>query len=233
MMRTQFSLSSLALTALFLTVPTPSQGQDAKTILQQGLFAEEAEQNLDKAAASYEQVIGKYDEHRRYAVAALYRLVEVRRKLLLARGAEIKDVEGSLVEAIQNGYDPVASWLVENGTDINAKGQGFLEAIDGSTQKITDPNTDPIDAGLHPPRFGKRERASPESTSWFFRHGMGLVAPDSAPHDWRRDGFIGDCRCSEGERLPESEMGGRHPTHGPSFQTQERPWVQASIAGVE
>jgi ankyrin repeat protein len=54
--------------------------QDAKTILQEGLFAEEAEQKLDKAAASYEKIIGQYDAQRTYAVAALYRLAEVRRK---------------------------------------------------------------------------------------------------------------------------------------------------------
>ena len=63
-----------------LSVIAGSQAKDAKSILQQGLFAEEAEQNFDKAASSYEAVLKEYDAQRRYAVAALYRLAEVRRK---------------------------------------------------------------------------------------------------------------------------------------------------------
>lgn len=64
--------------AVFL--PGTIHAEDAKTLLQQGLFAEEAEQKLDKAAANYEQIIESYDSRREYAIAALYRLAEVRRK---------------------------------------------------------------------------------------------------------------------------------------------------------
>jgi hypothetical protein len=75
-----------AIAALFLGLPAlrgqdaPPPPVDAKTLLQQGLFAEEAEQQLDKAAASYEQIIAEFDRQRDFAVAALYRLAEVRRK---------------------------------------------------------------------------------------------------------------------------------------------------------
>ena len=54
--------------------------QEEKALLQQGLFAEEAEQNLEEAAGKYEAIIARYDARRHYAVAALFRLAEVRRK---------------------------------------------------------------------------------------------------------------------------------------------------------
>ena len=75
-----FYSPAIAAFALFLIGLSPSAAQDAKTILQQGLFAEEAEQKLDKAAASYEQIIETYNQQREFAVAALFRLAEVRRK---------------------------------------------------------------------------------------------------------------------------------------------------------
>lgn len=69
-----FALAALALATV------SAQRDDAKTILQEALFAEEAEQELDKAAAGYEKLIKQYDSQRNYALAALYRLAEVRRK---------------------------------------------------------------------------------------------------------------------------------------------------------
>ena len=49
-------------------------------MLQQGLFLEEAEQHLAEASKHYEAVIASYEQHRGLAVAALFRLAEVRRK---------------------------------------------------------------------------------------------------------------------------------------------------------
>jgi hypothetical protein len=59
--------------------PCAPADEDAKPLLLQGLFAEESEQKLDKAAANYEQIIAAYDSRREYAIADLYRLAEVRR----------------------------------------------------------------------------------------------------------------------------------------------------------
>lgn len=70
---------SIALTALVVAVG-PTFAQDAKSILQKGLFAEEAEQDFDNATKHYEKLIADFDAQRAFAVAALYRLAEVRRK---------------------------------------------------------------------------------------------------------------------------------------------------------
>lgn len=53
---------------------------DLQKLLQDALFAEEATQDLPKAAASYEAVMEAYAGQRRLAATALFRLAEVRRK---------------------------------------------------------------------------------------------------------------------------------------------------------
>ncbi|MGI9242913.1 MAG: ankyrin repeat domain-containing protein [Verrucomicrobiales bacterium] len=261
---------------VLLLAALPLSGQqpaDSKTLLQQALFAEEAEQRLDKAAEGYERIIGNYAAERGFAVVAIYRLAEVRRmqeredeavklyqrilrefpdadpqarlsgerlramgvavaapndleipndpdedkelrrlmllsgnspgrvwenvpqrqrsdisplanaasrgwlrvatwlldhtegggenpierdqplyraaqrghldlcRLLHARGAEMGAAETALIDAIQQGFEPVADWLVESGADINCVGQGWVEATDGSKQGFTDPET--------------------------------------------------------------------------------------------
>ena len=52
----------------------------AKELLATGLFAEEAEKKLEEASANYLKIIEDFDKQREFAVAALYRLAEVRRK---------------------------------------------------------------------------------------------------------------------------------------------------------
>ncbi|MBK8090718.1 MAG: ankyrin repeat domain-containing protein [Verrucomicrobiaceae bacterium] len=48
--------------------------------LRQGLFAEEAERDLEKAAKAYEAAVQLYNADRRQAATALFRLAEIRRK---------------------------------------------------------------------------------------------------------------------------------------------------------
>ena len=263
--------------AVGLGLPGLAWSQDAKSLLQQGLFAEEAERKLEKAADNYGQIISAYDDQRTYAVAALYRLAEVRRKqdrnddaaklyqrilaefadadpqarlskenlaamgisvedidsviatdpgeeqvlrrlrmlaenspervwdevplalndtgsfttsplskaarrgrlrvvswlldhaeetkhdikesmnaalreaalsgkkescqLLLERGATIDNANGTLVRAIQQNFDDVAEWLIDNGADINAVENGSLPAVDGRAVESTDQYT--------------------------------------------------------------------------------------------
>ena len=49
-------------------------------LLQDALFAEEATQDLDQAAISYEKLLEAYRSQRQFAATALFRLAEVRRK---------------------------------------------------------------------------------------------------------------------------------------------------------
>lgn len=53
---------------------------EMKSLLQQGLYEEDAAQQLDKAAESYEKLLASFDAQRPMAATALFRLAEVRRK---------------------------------------------------------------------------------------------------------------------------------------------------------
>src|SRR4051794_25212787 len=60
--------------------PVPAAAKDARQLLQEGLFEEEATRDLAKAAAAYQAVIGQYDGQRQLAGTALFRLAEIRAK---------------------------------------------------------------------------------------------------------------------------------------------------------
>ena len=72
--------TAILILVLGVTTLRAEAREEAKSLLQDALFAEEAEQKLDKAAATYEKLIQQYDDQRAFAVAALFRLAEVRRK---------------------------------------------------------------------------------------------------------------------------------------------------------
>jgi ankyrin repeat protein len=55
--------------------------EQIKTRIQEGLFAEEVDQNLDKAAEAYTEVLRLFQESRETAATAAFRLGEVHRKL--------------------------------------------------------------------------------------------------------------------------------------------------------
>src|SRR5436190_16569626 len=62
--------------------PTPSvqPPPDFRKLLQEGLFEEEANRNLDAASAAYESLIQAFEKDRQFAATALFRLAEVRTK---------------------------------------------------------------------------------------------------------------------------------------------------------
>jgi ankyrin repeat protein len=53
---------------------------EPRQLLQEGLFEEEANRDLDKASAAYESLIAAFDKERQYAATALFRLAEIRAK---------------------------------------------------------------------------------------------------------------------------------------------------------
>ncbi len=69
------SLCSLAGAA---PATTTAEGKDPAELLRQGLFEEEANRDLGKAAAAYAGVVELYDAQRTLAVTAMFRLAEVR-----------------------------------------------------------------------------------------------------------------------------------------------------------
>ncbi|HXT10886.1 MAG TPA: ankyrin repeat domain-containing protein [Candidatus Angelobacter sp.] len=58
-----------------------AQTNDLTGLLQQGLFEEEANRNLDAAIADYQSLAGAFDKDRQTAATAIFRLGEVYRKL--------------------------------------------------------------------------------------------------------------------------------------------------------
>src|SRR5215203_4670821 len=69
-------LGILSVAAAAQTPPLP----DLRRLLQEGLFEEEANRNLDAASTAYEGVIQAFDKDRQFAATALFRLGEVRAK---------------------------------------------------------------------------------------------------------------------------------------------------------
>jgi ankyrin repeat protein len=53
---------------------------EPRQLLQEGLFEEEANRDLDKASAAYESLIASFDKERQFAATALFRLAEIRAK---------------------------------------------------------------------------------------------------------------------------------------------------------
>src|SRR5206468_2635385 len=82
------SLFTMKLLALLLLITSPllqasdpagAPGSDSlRTLLQQGFFEEEANRDLDKAAAAYEAVASRYEAQQAMAATALYRLANIR-----------------------------------------------------------------------------------------------------------------------------------------------------------
>ncbi len=62
------------------SVSSPASAHELKRLLQDGLFEEEANRNLEKAAAAYESLLSAFEQQRQYAATALFRLAEVRAK---------------------------------------------------------------------------------------------------------------------------------------------------------
>ena len=58
----------------------PRPAPDLRKLLQEGLFEEEANRNLDAASTAYEALIQAFDKDRQFAATALFRLAEVRTK---------------------------------------------------------------------------------------------------------------------------------------------------------
>ncbi|HEX8297249.1 MAG TPA: ankyrin repeat domain-containing protein [Chthoniobacteraceae bacterium] len=70
----------MSLLSVAAEVTSPAEGKDARKLLQEGLFEEEASRDLTKAAAAYQAAITRYGEERVFAATALFRLAEIRAK---------------------------------------------------------------------------------------------------------------------------------------------------------
>ena len=82
-MKTIALVTSLALTAFAAdpaSAPKGASAKDAQQLLRDGLFEEEANLDLGKAAAAYSEVIASYDVQRQISGTAVFRLAEIRAK---------------------------------------------------------------------------------------------------------------------------------------------------------
>jgi ankyrin repeat protein len=74
-------LAVLAVILLLAVSPLPAATNDLTSLLQQGLFEEEANRNLAAAITSYQSLATKFDQDRQIAATAVFRLGECYRKL--------------------------------------------------------------------------------------------------------------------------------------------------------
>src|SRR6185369_10567730 len=81
-MKTNSTFASLLL-CVFALIPAGVQAQtnNLTVLLQQGLFEEQANRNLDAAIASYQSLAAQFDKNRQLAATAVFRLDECYRAL--------------------------------------------------------------------------------------------------------------------------------------------------------
>src|SRR5688572_11144545 len=126
--------SALVFAALLIPLSALSE---PRQLLQEGLFEEEANRNLDKASAAYEALIESFDKDRQYAATALFRLAEIRSKQNRKEEA-IALFQRVLAEF--GGIEPLAKASRER---IAALG-GKASPTGGSSVAVTDAETEEI-----------------------------------------------------------------------------------------
>ena len=149
-MKTTILAILLTLTSAFAQEPTPIEKK-----LQQALFAEEGKRDLDKAIEAYNAVITDYDEQRKFAATAIFRLAECYRKkdqkeqAIAAYQRLLKEFpgEGTLNRLAQEnlvalGGEPSAVPAGESTSDAEtAEIARIKKLVELSPDLINDPNT--------------------------------------------------------------------------------------------
>src|SRR4051794_38169741 len=82
-MKLCFLLTALCLAARPLIAAEPAKTAEPRSprvMLQEALFAEEAERDLEKASAGYSELLVQFETQRTLAATALFRLAEIRAK---------------------------------------------------------------------------------------------------------------------------------------------------------
>jgi ankyrin repeat protein len=112
---------------IFALAQPPTPTRDLGQYLQDGLFEEEANRNLDKASAAYEALIDSFDKDRQFAATAVFRLAEIRVK------QNRKDDAIALFQRVitEFGNDPLAKLsrvrLTTLGGKAPAPGEGSVD----------------------------------------------------------------------------------------------------------
>ncbi|YCM42686.1 ankyrin repeat domain-containing protein [Verrucomicrobiaceae bacterium 227] len=127
---------------LFLLLSSLLRAQTSKELLANGLFAEEADGDLKVAAQAYEDILKAYEDERKIAATALYRLAEIRGKE--KNKAEFVRLLKRLVVEFP-GAHPQGRLATEKlealGEDLPATGEGIaspeLKAIEELNQLAT------------------------------------------------------------------------------------------------
>ena len=78
---TRVSICALLMVMLAFTIAAHAATNDLTTLLQKGLFEEEADRNLDAAISNYQSLANDFDQDRQLAATAIFRLGECYRKL--------------------------------------------------------------------------------------------------------------------------------------------------------
>ena len=119
------TLALLALSALVLgpagrCQPTPSETPTAQKLFDQGLFEEETNRDIEKAASDYTAAVAAFDADRKFAAMALFRLAEAREKqgrkeeaekLRDRLSREFPDQVPGQAKAKQEAQEQMVAWL--------------------------------------------------------------------------------------------------------------------------
>ncbi len=139
-------LTLLTLTTLSLT---GARAADASAALQQALFEEEANQNLEAAIKAYQLVIQQTEEQRKLAATAVYRLGECYRKLGRTNEAAIQ-------------YKRILSDFADQGTLATLSRQN-LAGLGVSAQPSTTPSLVTIGPSFEDGEIQRLEKMANES----------------------------------------------------------------------
>src|SRR6185436_5071157 len=131
---------SVVLLAALLTssAQVVSAADDLSAALQKGLLEEEANHNLDAAIQAYQSVINQYDDQRKIAATAVFRLGECYRKQGKTNDAVLQ------YQRLLADFADQASLIAPSEKNLAALGQASSSGeggpIVGTTRTVTDPD---------------------------------------------------------------------------------------------
>jgi ankyrin repeat protein len=127
------SLGVALLVIFTASAPVSAATNDLTSALQKGLFEEEANHNYAAAMAAYESVISRFDENRKLAATAIFRLGEIYRKQARTNeaAAQYQRIIGEFADQAQLtdlSRQTLASLGATRGTETAATGLAKPEA---------------------------------------------------------------------------------------------------------
>ncbi|MBC8217969.1 MAG: tetratricopeptide repeat protein, partial [Planctomycetes bacterium] len=169
--------TTISLLLVMVAITTPALSEPASVLLQEGLYAEEIEGDLDAAIKIYEKIIAQAEQTQQTAVLAMYRIGMCRLKKgdktqaanqfqqLIEKFPGQKAVLAKARSQLAKIH-PVATGpfgpVIERTIHSEDSGKGFFYDLDGAK-------------AVSPPEGLTRESSQQEVTAWNRKNGIDLV----------------------------------------------------------